>query len=189
MFGIKRVVVGDGERALLYKNRRFKRVLIPGVYRFWNALGEWDVRSFEISRSEFTGNDVDALAERLGAELKQTFVLADVGVDEIGLVSKHGKLADALAPGTRKLYWISSLNVSIEKAKLSADLLVPDSVAKRLRQLGLLDSVAQSLTVPAESAGLVFIDGKLARKLVWIELERGPCFRHGFRLRVDLATR
>ena len=32
-------------------------------------------------------------------------------------------------------------------------------------------------------------DGKLARKLVWIELERGPGVRHGFRLRVDLATR
>jgi len=37
MLGIKRVVIGDGERGLLYKNRRFERVLAPGVYRLWAA--------------------------------------------------------------------------------------------------------------------------------------------------------
>jgi hypothetical protein len=32
-------------------------------------------------------------------------VLADIGVDEVGLVSQNGKLEDVLAPGMRKLYW------------------------------------------------------------------------------------
>jgi hypothetical protein len=105
MFGIKRVAIGDGERGLLYKNRRFERVLAPGVYRLWDAFGVLEVRSFDITRPDFIGKDVDALIERLGAELELSFVLADIGVEEVGLVSKSGKLEDVLAPGMRKLYW------------------------------------------------------------------------------------
>jgi len=83
MFGIKRVAIGDGERGLLYKNRRFERVLAPGVYRLWDAFGVLEVRSFDITRPDFIGKDVDALIERLGAELGLSFVLADIGVGQV----------------------------------------------------------------------------------------------------------
>ena len=165
MFGIKRVVIGDGERGLLYKNRRFERVLAPGVYRLWDAFGALEVRSFDIARPDFVGKDADALIERLGAELERSFVLADIGVDEVGLVSKNGKLEDVLAPGMRKLYWKGPVIVTIEKVPLGDSLQVPESIAKRLRQLGVLDTAAVAATVPAESAGLLFIDGQLVRKL------------------------
>jgi regulator of protease activity HflC (stomatin/prohibitin superfamily) len=165
MFGIKRVVIGDGERGLLYKNRRFERVLAPGVYRLWNAFGAFEVRSFDAGRPDFIGKDADALIERLGEELERSFVLADVGINEVGLVSKNGKLEDVLAPGTRKLYWKGPVSVTIEKAPLGENLQVPEAVTKRLRQVGALEVVAQTVTVPTESAGLLFIDGKLVRKL------------------------
>ena len=105
MLGIKRVVIGDGERGLLYKNRRFERVLAPGVYRLWDGFGATEVRVVDIVRPDFVGKDTDALIGRLGADLSLSFVLADVGVMEVGLVSKNGKLDEVLAPGTRKLYW------------------------------------------------------------------------------------
>ena len=165
MFGIKRVVIGDGERGLLYKNRRFERVLAPGVYRLWDAFGALEVRSFDIARPDFVGKDADTLIERLGAELERSFVLADIGVNEVGLVSKNGKLEDVLAPGMRKLYWKGPVFVTIDKAPLGGSLQVPDAVAKRLRQLGALETAAVAATVPAESAGLLFIDGQLVRKL------------------------
>jgi regulator of protease activity HflC (stomatin/prohibitin superfamily) len=165
MFGIKRVVIGDGERGLLYKNRRFERVLAPGVYRLWDAFGALEVRSFDIARPDFVGKDADALIERLGAELERTFVLADIGVDEVGLVSKNGKLEDVLAPGLRKLYWKGLVSVTIDKVPLGDSLQLPEAVSKRLRQLVVLETAALAVTVPAESAGLLFIDGKLARKL------------------------
>lgn len=164
MFGIKKVVIGDGERGLLYKNRRFERVLAPGVYRLWDFAKALEVRSFDLARPEFTGKDAEVLIERLGAALEQTFSLVDIGVAEVGLVAKNGKLEDVLAPGTRKLYWKGPVAVSVEQLPLG-DLQVPEAVAKRLRQLGVLEVVALPVTVPAESAGLLFIDGKLARQL------------------------
>lgn len=160
-----KVVVGDGERGLVYRNRRFVRVLMPGVYRIVGLFGRVETRVFDIARAEFEGKDADALVERLGAAIDETFVLADIGVDEVGLVIRNGKLEDVLAPGTRKLYGRALTGVSVERIAFGGDLAVPAEVAARLRQLGSLGRVAVVVDVPAESAGLVFVDGKLARTL------------------------
>lgn len=165
MLGIKRVVVGDGERALLYKNRRFERVLGPGVTWVWDLLARSEVRIFDLAAVEYAGKDVEVLVQRLGAALADTFVLADVAVTEVGLVSKNGKLEDVLAPGSRKLYWKAPVSVAVEKLPLTEGLEVPEAAAKRLRQIGVLQRFAVVVNVPAESAGLVFVDGKLSRTL------------------------
>src|SRR3546814_1388509 len=55
------------------------------------------------------------LFRSLGAELGETFVLADIGMDEVGLVSKNGKLEDVLPPGLRKLYWRGLVQVRSEE--------------------------------------------------------------------------
>jgi hypothetical protein len=57
------------------------------------------------------------------------------------------------------------VSVTIEKVPLGDSLQVPEAVTKRLRQLGVLETAALAVTVPTESAGLLFIDGKLVRKL------------------------
>src|SRR5262249_53084511 len=113
----------------------------------------------------YTGKDADALLARLGDAAAETFVVADVGVDEVGLVSRNGKLAYALAPGTRTLYWRGATKIEVERVALGAGLEVAADVVKRLRQLDLLARYAVVVAVPAESADLVFVDGKLARTL------------------------
>src|SRR6478672_7304664 len=165
MFWTKRVVIGDGERGLVYRNRQFERVLFPGVYRMLDPLKRVDVRTYNIAAPEYAGHDVDALIARLGERLAETFVLADSGGDEVGLVSKNGKLEDVLAPGSRRLYWRGLVEVEVERVSLAEGLAVRSDVAKRLRQLGTLGKLAVVAEVPAESAGLVFIDGKLVQVL------------------------
>lgn len=164
MFWTKRVVIGDGERGLVYRNRRFEQLLAPGVYRWFDPMGRIEVRTFNIAAPEYAGHDVDALIACLGERLGDTFVLADIGVDEVGLVLKNGKLEDVLPPGTRRLYWIGLVKVDVQAVALAT----PDvdaAVARRLRQLGALSRLAVVADVPAEFAGLVFIDGKLERTL------------------------
>lgn len=165
MLGIKRVVVGDGERALLYRNRRFEQVLGPGVHSFLDLREQIQINLFSTASVEYGGKDAATLIDRLGPALEQHFVLADIGTDEVGLLSFAGKLQEVLAPGSRKLYWNAPLAVTVEKLSLGAGLDVPEAAAGRLRQLGLLTQVAVAVTVPAESIGLLFVDGKLARTL------------------------
>ena len=164
MLWMKRIVIGDGERGLKYKNRRFEKVLMPGVY-WLNAFGSSEVRVFDLGKGEYDGKDVDALIERLGAALSATFVLADIGTDEVGLIAQNGKLVDVLAPGSRKLYWRGPLKIEVEQVAIGVDLQVTAEVVKRLRQLGILSRCAVTLDVSTESIGLVFVDGKLASTL------------------------
>lgn len=165
MFWTKRVVIGDGERGLVYRNRQFERVLDAGVYRIFDPLKRVEVRTFNIASPEYAGHDVDALIARLGDRLDETFVHADISADQVGLVLKNGKLEDVLAPGARRLYWRGLVRVEMQRVALTEGLEVRADVASRLRQIGLLSKVAVAVEVPVESAGLVFVDGKLARTL------------------------
>jgi regulator of protease activity HflC (stomatin/prohibitin superfamily) len=165
LFWTKRVVIGDAERGLVYRNRRFERVLAPGVYRLYAWRAQVEVVVHDIRQPEYTGKDVEALVAAMGDRVHETFVLADVGIDEVGLLSKFGKLEDVLAPGTRKLYWRGLVPVAVERVAMAADLQVGAGVARRLRQLGLLAKVAVVLEVPAESAGLVYVDNTLSQLL------------------------
>jgi regulator of protease activity HflC (stomatin/prohibitin superfamily) len=165
MFWTRRVVIGDAERGLVYRNRRFERVLAPGVYRLFAWRDKLEVVVHDIRKPEYAGNDVDALIAALGARLGETFVLADIGMDEVGLVSKNGRLEDVLAPGVRQLYWRGLVQVDVETVSLAEGLRVTPEVARRLRQLGALARVAVVLEVPAESAGLVFVDNMLVEVL------------------------
>ena len=165
MFWTKRVVIGDGERGLVYRNRQFERVLAPGVYRMFDPLKRIEVRVFPIAVPEYAGSDVDVLVARLGARLGETFVLADIGTGEVGLVLKNGKLEDVLAPGTRRLYWRGLVSVEVQRLALADGLALPREVFARLRQLGTLSKVAVAAEVPVESIGLLLVDGTLARTL------------------------
>ena len=165
MFWNKRIVVGDGERGLLYRNRRFERVLAPGVYRMFDPLDRIEVALHGVAAAEYGGRDTDTLLAVLGERAREVFTVADVGTEEVGLVKRDGKLADVLAPGTRKLYWKGIVRVEVEAVSLSEGLEVEPGVARRLRQLGSLERFAVALVVPEENAGLLFIDGRLERTL------------------------
>jgi regulator of protease activity HflC (stomatin/prohibitin superfamily) len=165
MFWTKRVVIGDGERGLVYRNRQFERVLQPGVHWLSAPFAQVEVRVHDIAKPDYTGNDVDVLVAALGAGLGDVFVLADLGMDEVGLVLKNGKLEDVLAPGSRRLYWKGLVPVSVQAVSLADGLEVAPAIVKRLRQLGMLERLTVSLIVPEETAGLLFVDGKLVRTL------------------------
>ena len=163
MFWTKQIVIGDGERGLLYRNRRAERVLSPGVYRYFDPFKRIAVVTHNVTRAEYLGADAEALMA--GNLFVGVFLTADIGTDEVGLVFKNGKLEDILAPGTRKLYWNALVPVTVEAVSMAQSLGIRADVANRLRQLGVLSKVAVVVEVPEESAGLLFIDGKLQNVL------------------------
>ena len=162
---IKRIVIGDGERGLCFRNRRFQSVLMPGVYRVFDPMRRINVETFHVDELRYIGPHQDVLIERLGEQLAEYFVLADIGVDEVGLVQVNGKLDQVLAPGSRELFWKDARDIDVEVLAVTDDLQVPSAVARRLRQIGVLKAVAVTGEVPAESTGLLIVDGCIARRL------------------------
>jgi regulator of protease activity HflC (stomatin/prohibitin superfamily) len=165
MFWIKQIVIGDGERGLLYRNRRVQAVLPAGVYRYFDPFDRIAVAVHNVARPEYTGNDAEVLMASMDGDLGKHFLVADVGTDQVGLVLKNGKLEDVLAPGTRKLYWHALVQIEVQLVSIADSLALDADVVARLRQLGVLAKVAVAVDVPVESAGLLFVDGKLVRTL------------------------
>lgn len=165
MFWIKKVVVGDAERVLVYRNRRIERVLGPGVHKLADFGNELELVVHAIVQPQYSGNDGEALIAGLAGRLYDDFVLADIGSDEVGLMLRNGRIADVLAPGTRRLYWKGLGQVKIRAIALGEGLEIEREIADGLRQIGWLERVAVAGNVPSESAGLLFVDGTLVREL------------------------
>jgi hypothetical protein len=97
--------------------------------------------------------------------LSEHFTAADIGSNEVGLVSKNGNLDSVLAPGSRQLYWKTPMRIDIQKISLADDLEIDTTIVKRLRQLNLLSRIAVTVDIASESVGLLFIDNRLSRVL------------------------
>ncbi len=165
MSWIKQIVIGDGELGLLYRNRRFQRVLRAGVYRLFDPFGRSAVGVHNLARPEYAGTDAELLIAQMDGPLADYLSLADIGTQQVGLVLKNGKLEDVLAPGTRRLYWKGLVPVEVLALPLADALELDARIAGRLRQLGLLGKLTVTAEVPVESAGLLFVDNKLVRTL------------------------
>jgi len=166
MFWTIKVVIGDGERGLVYRNRRFQQVLLPGVHRLSRFGGSPQVTVHNASKgSAYNGSDQDSLSDALGAQLLEHFVLADIGAAQVGLLLRNGRIDDVLPPGSRHLYWRGSVDTGVRMMALGDEPRVPANVQQRLGQLGILPRVAVISTVPSESGGLLFIDGTLRQTL------------------------
>ena len=71
MFWLKQIVIGDGERGLLYRNRRFQRVLPAGVYRYFDRRGRVVVTTHNLAKPEYTGADAGLLMTRMDGQLAE----------------------------------------------------------------------------------------------------------------------
>lgn len=162
MFWTRKVVIGDGERGLVYRNRQFEAVLGPGTHRWFDPRGERTIVLHDIRTPRYDGADAELLMARHDASLQQAFLLADIGPRQIGLVHYQERLCDVLAPAARQLYWRGLVPVRVETLPLEAVPQVPAEVVLRLRQIGLLSRYTVTTHVPEQHAALVFIDGQLA---------------------------
>ncbi|MFG6109507.1 slipin family protein [Stenotrophomonas nematodicola] len=162
MFWTRKVVIGDGERGLVYRNRQFEAVLGPGTHRWFDPRGERTIVLHDIRTPRYDGADAELLMARHDASLQQAFLLADIGPRQIGLVYYQDRLCDVLAPAARQLYWRGLVPVRVETLPLEAVPQVPAEVVLRLRQIGLLSRYTVTTHVPEQHAALVFIDGQLA---------------------------
>jgi regulator of protease activity HflC (stomatin/prohibitin superfamily) len=169
MIFMKRIVIAQHERGLLFRNRTFETVLEPGVYRMFDPLKRTYVQVFDLTVAEFEHPRVDFLVKDARATVEKYFQIVETGDREVGVVYKNGKLAGVLAPGKRQLYWRGPVDVRVVKHDISREFeLLPD-LAKVLARTKALDTpVADAIStveVPDTAVGLLIVDGELTKVL------------------------
>ena len=78
-----RVLVKDGERALLLRDGRCVRVLEPGLHRLFDPLGALKAESFSVVRAEFPG---ERYAVQASSDLVNWTTLSTHTVDFYGML-------------------------------------------------------------------------------------------------------
>jgi regulator of protease activity HflC (stomatin/prohibitin superfamily) len=170
MFGVKRVTIAQHERGLKFRNRSFKTILEPGVYRIFDPLERTEVQVYDLTVPEFEHARVDFLVRDARATMEQYFTIVELGDREVGVVYKNGRVAGLLAPGKRQLYWRGPTEVDVEKYDIAKEFELPKELAKvlvRAKQplaAQVADAVAAA-EVPDTSVGLLIVDGELVKVL------------------------
>ncbi len=171
MFGLKRIVIAQHERALYLKDRSIVEILEPGIYRVFDLLGRVAVEVHNLTVPEFNHPYVDVLVKENRDLVDKYFQLVELGEYEVGLVYKNGKLNGVLAPGTRQLYWNGPVDVKVEVLNIKQDFAVAkDKVGliAHARMDAMPREVINFVTISEVAdnhVGLLIVDGEFVQTL------------------------
>ncbi len=93
MLGYKRIVIAQHERGLYLKDRSIKKILEPGVYRFYDVFGRIKIEVYALTVPEFEHAYTDVLITEKAELCKQYFQVVELGEYHVGLVYKNGKFS------------------------------------------------------------------------------------------------
>ena len=93
-----KVIIKENERAFLYKNGVYQRILAPGKHRIWQLFGETIVISNATSRIYFSEFNLPVLQQ--DSEFTENTAVVDVPDDKLALHFVDGRISSVLKPGS-----------------------------------------------------------------------------------------
>ena len=160
--------MGDNERALLIRNKRFSKILGPGEYWLFTLGAEIELERHNIKDLVFNSQWANYLVNQKPELTARYFTLIETGDEQVVVVYLDGKLARVLAPSSRALYWRGDVSVTSERIDIR-QIEVPERLLAGLVKLGRETSPnstqATFSTIDEGKRGLVFLDGRLVSEL------------------------
>jgi len=162
---LRRIVVGENERVLVTRKRRFADILGPGEYWLF-GLGV-DLVPYNVRDLVFSGDWADLIANRHAEVAQRCFTVVETSDAQVAVVYLDGKLWRLVRPSTRVIFWKAAVNVTFELIDVRAQPEVPAGMLAALVRLG-RDTCAGFAVFAAIDEGkraLVYLDGRLLREL------------------------
>jgi regulator of protease activity HflC (stomatin/prohibitin superfamily) len=159
---LRRVVVGENERVLVTRKRRFADILEPGEYWLF-GLGV-DLVPYNVRDLAFAGEWADHIANRCPDLVERYFTPVATSDAQVAVVYLDGKLSRVIGPSNRVLFWKAAVNVAFELIDVRAQPEVPAKMLAALARLG-RESGAVFAAIDEGKRALVYLDGQLLREL------------------------
>jgi regulator of protease activity HflC (stomatin/prohibitin superfamily) len=159
---LRHVLIGDNERALLIRKRRFAEILGPGER--WIFGRGIQLVSYSVRDLVFTGEWADYIANYSPESVAQYFTLVETAEAQVAVVYLDGRLARVIAPSSRVLFWKGAVNVTYDLIDVRAEPEAPVRLLPALARLGRESGVTFAL-IEEGRRGLVYLDGRLLREL------------------------
>jgi regulator of protease activity HflC (stomatin/prohibitin superfamily) len=161
---LRRVVVGDQERVLVLRKKRFADILGPGEYWMFTLGQGIETLRVTVQGLVFAGEWADTIVNARPELAARYFTVVETGDAQVAPVYLDGKLARVVGPSTRVLFWKGAVEVTFELIDARAEPEVPARLLYSLVRLG-RESLATFAAVEEGKRGLVYIDGRLIREL------------------------
>lgn len=161
---LRRILVGDTERVLLIRKRRFADILGPGECWIFTLGRQIELERFDTKDLVFASGRSDYLVKEQPALVARWFTAVETGDSEVAVVYLDGKLSRVIGPAKRVLFWKAAVDVTFERIDVRAEPEAPARLLASLARLG-RESLVTFAIVDEGKRGLVYIDGRLVREL------------------------
>ncbi len=158
------VRIADYELGLLFRDRVFRTVLGPGVYRLIRIPGLLEVRKLDLRQNPVTDPALAALRLTHPTVVEEYFVVADMADNQIGLVFADGKLVDLVGPGKVAFYARRLREIAVQVLDAVREFEAPEELVAALSRLRGQELVLLAEVV-SDHIGLLYVDGVLERQL------------------------
>ena len=178
MLFLKKVIVPETHRALLFKNEQFTDVLMPGVHKMTDWKNQYRITLVDITSSlEHGVSDQVMNVLMLHPEKMVKHVQTwETGEHEIGLVyqkvaGEKMVLKEVKAPAEQGAYWNGFAEIEVRKVGISEDFKIDKTLARILlaaKEPLLRNSAVSAVTtstVPERHLGFLEVDGEQTEEL------------------------
>jgi regulator of protease activity HflC (stomatin/prohibitin superfamily) len=160
----RRIVIGDHERVLVTRKRRFETILEPGVYWIFTGFRGIALERHNTRDLIFASEWMSTLANQHRDLADRHLTVIETSESQVALVYLDGRLARVVAPASRVMYWRTAVAVTFTVIDVRAEPEVPAAIVPSLARLG-RESLATLTAVDEGKRALVYFDGRLVREL------------------------
>ena len=156
------ILIGDNERMLVIRKRRFVEILGPGErWMFGRGI---ELLLHNVRDLIFAGEWADYIANHQPKTVARYFTVVETTDAQVAVVYLDGRLARIVAPSNRVLYWKGAMNVTFEIVEVRAEPEVPARLLPGLVRLG-RESGVTFAAIEEGKRGLLYLDGRLTGEL------------------------
>lgn len=167
----KRIVLDASQRGLKFVRGQLTEVLQPGTHWHWTFARDVRIEVLSLGQGEFNLAQADVLFQANRECLSAVVEQVDIGIHELGLIYREGRLFAVLAPGSRRFYWRQPWNFEVKRQSIAEDFRIPADLLSLLIQpqnAKLLTELSSSIIlkeVPEHHLGLLMVNGKVDEPL------------------------
>jgi regulator of protease activity HflC (stomatin/prohibitin superfamily) len=161
---LRRILIGDNERILVIRKRRFAEILEPGVRWMFTLGQEIELQRYNVRDLVYAGEWADYIANFRSEIAARSFTIVETSDAQMAVVYLDGRLSRVIGPSNRVLFWKGAVNVTFERIDVRQSPEVPVLLLPSLARLGREAGVTFA-AVEEGKRGLLYLDGRLIREL------------------------
>ncbi len=133
---LRRILVGDNERMLLIRKKRFEDILGPGEYWMITLGRSIDLERHNTKGLVFTSEWADHIANQRPELAARFFTVVETSDSQVAIVYQDGWLARVIGPGKRVLFWRGAVAVTFDRIDVREQPEAPARLLPALARLG-----------------------------------------------------